>query len=120
MGWQTSTPTSSTYVNNTSFEGNANAGVRASAGVQDITNSSAQGNTEGFFASGGIMTLTGTHVFGNIYGLVVNSGSITFSYSVISGNGTTCLNTGGAIQGSNPGTSIVSGACSLTGTATLQ
>lgn len=111
---------SGTYVHNTSFDGNVNAGVFASGGGQDITDAHATANGVGFQSSGGFMVLLGAHIFGNGTGLKVSGGGILFMYSLVTGNGTACSVSSGVLNGTSPATSFVAPPCTLSGSQPLQ
>ncbi len=107
-----------TYVHNTAFDNNGGAGAISTAANLTIADSSAQHNGVGFWANGSsTIVLDNDSVSLNGTGIEVeNSAKLYFAHCVLSGNTTAYyVITGGALAGSNPGTSLIAPGQATTG-----
>jgi Right handed beta helix region len=108
-------PGAQAYVHNSAFDNNTLAGAIALAGNMTIAESSAHFNGIGFWAYGGSLALMSDRAIFNTVGVQAgfggappNSAPLYFTDCLLSNNGTAYLiSTGGAITGSNPGTTLI-------------
>ena len=102
------------YVHHTSFDHNSNAGVYAPQGVAAAADASAHFNGAGFDTSGGTLVLRGNRAVSNGSGISAAGASAVGRFASCS----VALNSlysysagsGGTLAGTNPGSSLVSGA----------
>jgi len=114
------------YVHRTSLDHNSAAGVYAPSGVVAAADSSAHFNGAGFQSSGSTFVVAGSRSVSNGTGMSAAGASakMQFSYCSVAQNGVYAYSTasGGAVSGSSPGTSLVTGTSSgaLISPASLQ